>query len=65
MRAWMKSTLRQSSACSSPMRRPVIAAATIIDKTKSRENIDAVVALAMVVESAEAPTPTVQLLGWL
>ena len=36
-----------------------------IDKLKSRENIDAVVALAMAVESAEAPTPTVELLGWL
>lgn len=36
-----------------------------IDKLKSRENIDAVVALAMAVEAAEAPTPTVELLGWL
>lgn len=36
-----------------------------IDKTKSRENIDAVVALAMAVESAESPTATVELLGWL
>ena len=36
-----------------------------LDKLKSRDNIDAVVALAMAVEAAEAPTPTVELLGWL
>ena len=36
-----------------------------LDKLKSRDNIDAVVALAMAVESAESPTPTVELLGWL
>ena len=36
-----------------------------LDKLKSRDNIDAVVALAMAVESAESPTPAVELLGWL
>lgn len=36
-----------------------------LDKTKSRDQIDAVVALAMAVEGAESPTPTVELLGWL
>lgn len=36
-----------------------------LDKLKSRDNIDAVVPLAMAVESAESPTPVVELLGWL
>jgi hypothetical protein len=36
-----------------------------IDKLKSRDNIDAVVALAMAVESAEQPAATVELLGYL
>jgi phage terminase large subunit-like protein len=36
-----------------------------IDKAKSRDNIDAVVALAMALEAAEAPIPTVEFLGWL
>jgi phage terminase large subunit-like protein len=36
-----------------------------IDKLKSRDQIDAVVALAMAVEAAEQPAPTVELLGWL
>jgi phage terminase large subunit-like protein len=36
-----------------------------IDKAKSRDNIDAVVALAMAVEAAEQPAPTVELLGFL
>jgi phage terminase large subunit-like protein len=36
-----------------------------IDKLKSRDNIDACVALAMAVEAAEQRTPAVELLGWL
>jgi phage terminase large subunit-like protein len=36
-----------------------------LDKAKSRDNIDAVVALAMAVEAAEAPVPEVEFLGWL
>jgi phage terminase large subunit-like protein len=36
-----------------------------ISKKRSRDNIDAVVALAMAVEAAEQPAPTVELLGWL
>jgi phage terminase large subunit-like protein len=36
-----------------------------LDKTKSRDQIDAVVALAMAVEAAEATVPDVELLGWL
>jgi hypothetical protein len=32
---------------------------------KSRDNIDACVALCMAVEAAEAPVPTVEFLGWL
>jgi phage terminase large subunit-like protein len=36
-----------------------------IDKLRSRDNIDAVVALAMAVEAAEQPAPTVELLGYL
>ena len=36
-----------------------------IDKLKSRDNIDAVVALAMAVESAENKPAPVELLGWL
>jgi len=36
-----------------------------LDKTKSRDQIDAVVALAMAVEAAEAPVAAVELLGWV
>jgi phage terminase large subunit-like protein len=36
-----------------------------IDKTRSRDNIDAVVALAMAVEAAENKPAPVELLGWL
>jgi len=36
-----------------------------LDKLKSRDNIDACVAMAMAVEAAEMPVPTVELLGWL
>jgi phage terminase large subunit-like protein len=36
-----------------------------IDKLKSRDNIDAVVALAMAVEAAENKPAPVELLGWL
>ena len=36
-----------------------------LDNAKSRDNIDAVVSLAMAVEAAEAPTPTVELIGWI
>ncbi len=36
-----------------------------IDKLKSRDQIDGVVALAMAVEAAEQPAPTVELLGFL
>jgi phage terminase large subunit-like protein len=36
-----------------------------IDKAKSRDNIDACVALAMAVEAAEQPAPTVELLGYI
>jgi phage terminase large subunit-like protein len=36
-----------------------------IDKLKSRDNIDACVALAMAVEAAEAPVPEVSFIGWL
>ena len=36
-----------------------------LDKLKSRDNIDAVVAMAMAVEAAEAPVASVELLGWI
>jgi phage terminase large subunit-like protein len=36
-----------------------------ISKAKSRDNIDAVVALAMAVEAAETPVPATEFLGWL
>jgi len=36
-----------------------------LDKLKSRDTIDAVVALAMSVEATEAPVASVELLGWL
>jgi hypothetical protein len=36
-----------------------------IDKLKSRDNIDACVALAMAVEAAEAPVAEVEFIGWL
>jgi phage terminase large subunit-like protein len=36
-----------------------------IDKLKSRDNIDAVVAMAMAVEAAENKPAPVELLGWL
>ena len=36
-----------------------------IDKMKSRDNIDAVVALAMAVEAAENKPAPVEVLGWL
>jgi phage terminase large subunit-like protein len=36
-----------------------------IDKLKSRDNIDAVVALAMAVDAAESKPAPVELLGWL
>jgi hypothetical protein len=36
-----------------------------IDKLKSRDNIDACVALAMAVEAAENKPAPVELLGWL
>jgi phage terminase large subunit-like protein len=36
-----------------------------ISKAKSRDQIDAVVAMAMAVEAAEQPVATVEFLGWL